>query len=67
MRILTNNKNGFTLVELLIALVIFAIGILGVATMQITSIKGNSKSRQISEAANVGADRVERGKGFLLI
>ncbi|OQY21842.1 MAG: hypothetical protein B6I37_08050, partial [Desulfobacteraceae bacterium 4572_35.2] len=46
--------------ELLIALVIFAVGILGVATMQITSIKGNSKGRQISEAVNVAADRIER-------
>lgn len=59
MNILTKNQNGFTLVELLIALVIFAVGILGVATMQITSIQGNSKGRQISEASNVGADRIE--------
>ena len=54
------NQTGFTLIELLIALVIFAVGILGVATMQTTSIKGNSKSRQISEASNVAADRIER-------
>ncbi|MDA3832849.1 MAG: prepilin-type N-terminal cleavage/methylation domain-containing protein [Spirochaetales bacterium] len=60
MNILTKNQNGFTLVELLIALVIFTVGILGVATMQITSIQGNSKGRQISEATNVGADRIER-------
>ncbi|OQY17908.1 MAG: hypothetical protein B6I36_08145, partial [Desulfobacteraceae bacterium 4572_35.1] len=40
-------------------LVIFAVGILGVATMQITSIKGNSKGRQISEAVTVGADQIE--------
>lgn len=53
------NQNGFTLIELLIALVIFAVGILGVATMQITSIQGNSKGRQISEASNVAADRIE--------
>lgn len=53
------SQNGFTLVELLIALVIFAVGILGVATMQVTSIKGNSKGRQVSEASNVAADRLE--------
>ena len=56
----TNNQNGFTLVELLIALVIFAVGILGVATMQTTSIKGNSHARRISEATNVAADRIEQ-------
>ena len=54
------NPKGFTLVELLIALVIFAVGILGFATMQMTSIKGNSKGRLISEASNVAADRIER-------
>ena len=53
------SQNGFTLIELLIALVVFAVGILGLATMQITSIQGNSKGRQISEASNVAADRIE--------
>jgi prepilin-type N-terminal cleavage/methylation domain-containing protein len=59
MKLLRKNQNGFTLVELLIALFIFAVGVLGVATMQITSIKGNSKGRLISEASNVAADRIE--------
>ena len=60
MKILTKNQTGFTLVELLIALFVFAVGILGLATMQITSIAGNSKGRQISETVTVGADRIER-------
>ena len=59
MKSIIRNPKGFTLVELLIALVIFAVGILGFATMQITSIKGNSKGRLISEASNVAADRIE--------
>lgn len=54
-----NNQNGFTLLEVLIALFIFTIGILGVATMQITSIKGNSKGWQISDASDRTADRIE--------
>jgi len=60
MNIPIKNQYGFTLVELLIALVIFTVGILGVATMQLTSIKGNSKGRIISEASNVAAQRIEQ-------
>jgi type IV pilus assembly protein PilV len=59
MNIQAKNQNGFTLIELLIALVIFAVGILGMATMQLTSIKGNSKGRFISEASNLASDRIE--------
>lgn len=54
-----NSKSGFTLLEVLIALVIFAVGILGVATMQISAIKGNSKGRQISEATDAVSSRIE--------
>lgn len=53
-------QDGFTLVEVLIAMVIFAIGILAVGTMQITSIKGNSKSRLVSEASNVAVSEIDR-------
>jgi type IV pilus assembly protein PilV len=55
-----DNQKGFTLLEVLIGLVIFAVGILGVNAMQIASIKGNSKGRQISEATNIGSDQIEQ-------
>ncbi|MBM9535541.1 prepilin-type N-terminal cleavage/methylation domain-containing protein [Desulfobulbus alkaliphilus] len=55
---ITDNK-GFTLIEVLIAIFIFSVGILGVATLQITSIQGNSNARQISEATNAITDRIE--------
>ena len=51
---------GFTLLEVLIALVIFSIGILGVNAMQLTSITGNSKANIISEASNLASDRIEQ-------
>ena len=54
-----SNAAGFTLLEVLIALVILAVGILGVATMQISSIQGNSKGRQISEATSLASALME--------
>ncbi len=56
---MVTNQKGFTLLEVLVAAVILAVGILGVATMQISSIQGNSHGRQISEATNVISDRIE--------
>jgi len=51
---------GFTLLEVLIAMSIFAIGILGVASMQISAINGNASARMHTEAGTWAADRVER-------
>lgn len=53
------DHRGFSLVELMIALVIFSFGVLAVGAMQITSMHGNSKSRMVSEAANAATDFME--------
>ncbi len=53
------NCNGFTLVEVLIAMVIFAIGILGVAQMQISAINGNASARKYNEAAAFAQGQIE--------
>jgi len=55
----TLNNKGFTIIEVLIAMAIFAIGILGVATMQISSINGNASVRKYSEAAAFAQDQIE--------
>ncbi|MBW2364914.1 MAG: prepilin-type N-terminal cleavage/methylation domain-containing protein [Deltaproteobacteria bacterium] len=54
------NEKGFTLIEALIALAIFSIGILGVATMQITAINSNTIARLQTEAAALATNRMER-------
>lgn len=41
-------EQGFTLIEVLVALSIFAIGLLALAGMQITAIKGNSRAQSLS-------------------
>ena len=59
-------QNGFTLIEVLIGLIILAIGILAVAGMQITSIIGTSFSNNLSQASVVAQDRIEFLKGLPL-
>jgi len=41
-------ESGFTLIEVLIALTVFAVGLIALAGMQITAIQGNSSSQSIS-------------------
>jgi prepilin-type N-terminal cleavage/methylation domain-containing protein len=51
---------GFTLIEILLALAIFSIGILAIAGLQIRAINLNSSSRMQSEATTVAVDVMER-------
>lgn len=53
------NENGFTLIEVMIAMVILAIGLLGVAKMSLTAIQGNSSARGFSEATVFGQNKME--------
>jgi type IV pilus assembly protein PilV len=56
------NRKGFSLLELLIGLAILAIGILAIAGMQMTSIRGNFFSDNIMQASLLGQDRLEQLK-----
>lgn len=53
------NHRGFTLIEVLVGLTILAIGLLGIAGMQITSVKGNFFSKNLTQASYVAQDRLE--------
>lgn len=55
-----HGEAAFTLIEVLIALVVFAVGILGVALMQMTAIRGNNIANQVSEASVFATDQLER-------
>ena len=58
------NEQGFTLIEIMIALVIFSIGLLGIAIMQINAINGNASARMSTEAATHAQDQIERLLGL---
>jgi type IV pilus assembly protein PilV len=57
-------EKGFSLIEVLIGLIILAIGILAVAGMQITSIVGTSFSSNLTQASVIAQDRLEFLKGL---
>ena len=54
-----SKKNGFSLIEVMIALVLFAVGILGIGAMQIGSIKGNSFSQEVTQATVLSQEDLE--------
>jgi type IV pilus assembly protein PilV len=54
------NGGGFTLIEVLLAITIFAVGILAIAGMQIRSINLNSAARMQTEATTAAVDCMER-------
>ena len=56
------SSRGFTLIEVLIALAIFSIGILAVASMQIRSINLNASAQIQSEATTLAVEWLERLK-----
>ena len=55
-----NDSRGLTLIEVLIAISVFAIGILAVAAMQITANKSTRRAVEITEATAIASDRMER-------
>ena len=59
---LLKEKNGFTLIEILIATVIITIASLGVATLTIGIIRGNSFSKRLTTATTLVQDRLEEVK-----
>jgi len=54
-----DRQAGFTLVEILIAVSILTIGLLGAASMQVSSIRGNQFSERVTTALCLAEDRME--------
>lgn len=56
------SKEGFTFIEVLIAIVILSIGLLGLATMSTTAAKFNTFSKNKTTAIALGQDKMEELK-----
>ena len=55
----SKKDEGFTLIEVLIAITIFAVGLLAVASMQLSAIKVNSTAGQITTRITWAQDKLE--------
>jgi type IV pilus assembly protein PilV len=56
----TNSQNGFSMIEVLVTMVILAIGLLGVAGLQIASVRNTQVAAQRSIATQQAYDMAER-------
>jgi type IV pilus assembly protein PilV len=52
-------KDGYTLIEVLIAITIFAVGLLAVAGMQTSAIRMNSTAGKLTNLSTWGMDKIE--------
>ena len=57
------NTRGFTLIEILIAIAIFSIGVLAVAKMQLWNAKNNTTGNLTTMATLLGRAKIEELKG----
>ena len=55
----SRNEKGFTLLEILVALSILSIGLLGMAGLTTSIIHGNTLSKKVTTATTLGQDRME--------
>ena len=58
----TSSENGFSLIEVLIAIVILTIGLLSLAQMMVLSTNANTLSGRMTSCSGVAKERLERLK-----
>jgi type IV pilus assembly protein PilV len=56
----SRKASGFTFIEALVALIVLSIGLLGVAALQLTSLRSNHSASLRSQATLLASDMVDR-------
>jgi type IV pilus modification protein PilV len=56
------DSDGFTLIEVLIAIIVLVIGLLGVVGVATTVISGNTLARELTTATTLAQDKIEELK-----
>jgi len=56
------DAKGFTLIEVMIAILLLAVGMMAMAILQVTAIRGGSFANQITQASIYGQDKIEELK-----
>ena len=59
-----NDHKGFTILEVMIALVFLAVGLLGIAGLHYATISGNQSAHKLTVAVNLIEDKIEELKGL---
>jgi type IV pilus assembly protein PilV len=55
-------EEGFTLIEIMITLVILSIGLVALAGLQVSAIKGNAFSKRMTTAVSIANQKIEQFK-----
>ncbi len=55
-------NSGFTLIEIMIAIAVIAIGIFGMMSLVITVMKGNTLSKRVTTATTIAQEELENFK-----
>ena len=53
------SRDGFTLIEVMVSIIILSIGVLGLAPLMAVSITGNAFSNEATRANVIAQDRIE--------
>jgi len=57
---MVTTEKGFTLIEVLVALGVFSVALLGLEKMHLTAIQVNAVAKRLTQATTLAQDRVER-------